>query len=86
MNAFQRVELSQTENDIIFKKLADPDLQKYFLVLAHNTMLDIAHGGPREGQSVEEFLRIRAAAQGQLSVYETLVNVVATSNQPAQSE
>lgn len=73
MKIFQPITLSETEQDIIANWLADPTIQKYLKSLAVDIGASIVMSAPSTGQSLEEFLRRRAQAQGQLLMLDILV-------------
>lgn len=73
MIIFPEIPLSKTEEDIIFKALHEPAVQKYLHVLANRIGRSIVLSTPKDGESDEQFLRKKAHAQGQLAVLETLL-------------
>lgn len=72
MKIFPQIELSETEQDIVVNWLSDPTIQKYIKSLAVAIGESIVMATPGQGQSVEEFLRKKAQAQGQLLMLDIL--------------
>lgn len=72
MKIFPQIELSETEQDIVVNWLSDPTIQKYLKSLAVAIGESIVMAAPGSGQSVEEFLRKKAQAQGQLLMLDIL--------------
>ena len=86
MNPLHNPTFSDTEQTIVIEKLSDPSVQKYFNMLMAQTSWDITMAVPADGQDTNEFLRKRAAAQGQIMVLLTLINIAATFNKPASAD
>lgn len=86
MNPLHNPTFSDTEQTIVIEKLSDPSVQKYFNMLMAQTSWDITMAVPADNQDVNEFLRKRAAAQGQIMVLLTLINIAATFNKPASAD
>lgn len=86
MNPLHNPSFSDTEQTIVIEKLSDPSVQKYFNMLMAQTSWDITMAVPADNQDVNEFLRKRAAAQGQIMVLLTLINIAATFNKPASAD
>ena len=86
MNPLHNPTFSDTEQTIVIEKLSDPSVQKYFNLLMAQTSWDITMAVPADNQDVNEFLRKRAAAQGQIMVLLTLINIAATFNKPASAD
>ena len=74
---FDTIELSQTEQDVVAKLLADPAVQKYFKALAHNKATQILQMYAADNQT-DKFLRDVASMQGQISVLNTLSQISGT--------
>lgn len=79
MNIFPSQELSVTESQIIAEKLADPAVKKYLHMIAYETGKSILLSKPADGQTDEQYLRVLAGAQGQLSVLDTLLSFEAAN-------
>lgn len=73
MIIFPEITLSRTEEDIVYRALKEPAVQKYLHLLANNIGRSIVLSSPKDGETDAQFLRKKAHAQGQLATLETLL-------------
>lgn len=78
-------EFTDTEQNIVIEKLSDPAVMKYLNIMLANSAWSIAMAAPKTGEDIGEFLRNRSAAQGQVMVIMTLLNIAETFNKPASA-
>lgn len=75
MNIFPVTELSESEQNAIATKLADPILVRYFHTLAYNIGRDIVTGVPAPDENQEHWLRKEIYLKGQVFMLESLLSV-----------
>ena len=72
MSIYATKTLTSSQELEVEKLLANPALQVYMEILAHNTAMDILTGTPGEGESDAEYLRKEQFLKGQISAYDLL--------------